>query len=130
MATIQVKREYLGPKVYRGTFLCRCFRIGDFIIGKESLDPIHSYLHHYNLCTGRYRMYDLDNWMRVTFKEMRNYVLPSTKELLHEDIIPKTVVEGEETDKLAKLEDVLRVEKELKRIDPQFAGFYIDISYP
>lgn len=52
-----VNREYLGPKVHRGTFLCRCFRIGDFTIGKEALDFIHSHLHHYNLWTGPYRMY-------------------------------------------------------------------------
>ena len=53
-----VNREYLGPKVHMGAFLCRCFRIGDVTIGKEALDPIHSYLHHYNLCIGAYRMYD------------------------------------------------------------------------
>ena len=67
--------------------------------------------------------------MRVTLKEMWNYVLPSTKEFPHEDVIPKIFVEGEVVDKLAKLDDVLRVERELKRIDPQFLGFYMDIPY-
>ena len=75
-------------------------------------------------------MCDLDNWMRVTLKEMRNYLLLSTKELPHEDIIPNIVAEGEVADKLAKLEHVIRVEKDLKRIDPQFIGFYMDIPYP
>lgn len=68
--------------------------------------------------------------MRVTLKEMRNYVLPNTKELPHEDVIPNIVAKGEATDKLAKLDDVLRVERELKRIDTQFLGFYMDIPYP
>ena len=60
-----VNREYLGTKVHRGPYLCRCFRIGDFTIGNKALDPIHSFLLHYNLSTGPYRMYDPDNWMRV-----------------------------------------------------------------
>lgn len=75
-------------------------------------------------------MYDPNGWMRETLKEMRNYVLPSSKELPHEDIFPNIVVEGEATDKLSKLDDVLRVEKELKRIDPNFLGFYMDVPYP
>ena len=36
-----LKREYLGPKVHRGTFLCRCFRIGDFTIGKDETDMVY-----------------------------------------------------------------------------------------
>ena len=122
-----VNREYLGPKVHRGTFLCRCFKVGDFTIGKEALEPVHTFLHHYNLVTGPYRMYDPDGRMRTTLKEMRNYVLPNTRESPFEDIIPNIVAEGEAADKLAKLEDVLRVERELKRIDPQFPGFHMDI---
>ena len=65
--------------------------------------------------------------MRATFKEIRNYVLPNSKEFPHEEIIPNKVEKGEVVDKLAKFDDVLRVEKELKRIDPQFLGFYMDI---
>ena len=61
-------------------------------------------------------------------------MLPSTKELPHEDVIPNIVVEGEETDKLAKLDDVLRVEREMKRVDPNFMGyfmgFYMEVPYP
>ena len=53
-----VNREYLGPKVHRGTFLCRCFKVGDFSIGKEALDQIHSFLHHFNLSSRPYKMYD------------------------------------------------------------------------
>lgn len=68
--------------------------------------------------------------MRNTLKEIRNYVVPSTKELPHEDIIPNIVVEGEVANKLANLDDFLSVERELKRIDHQFMGFYMDIPYP
>lgn len=75
-------------------------------------------------------MYDLDNWMRNTLKEIKNYVLPSTKELPHEDLIPNIVPEGEAADKLSKFDDVLRVERELKRIDPSFKVFYLDVPYP
>ena len=125
-----VNREYLGPKVHRGTFLCRCFKIGYFTIGKEALELVHAFLHHYNLCTGPYRMCDREGWMRATLKEMRNYILPNSKEFPLEDIIPNIVAEGEVANKISKLEDVLRVEKELKRIDPQFLGFHMDIPYP
>ena len=48
--------------------------------------------------------------MRNTLKEIRNYVLPSTKEFLHEDLIPNVVAKGEATKKMPKLYDVLRVE--------------------
>ena len=99
-------------------------------IGKEALDQIHSFLHQYNLSTSPYRMYDPDNWMRKTLKEIRNYVFPGTKELPHEDVILNIVVEGGAADKLAKLDDVLRVEREMKRIDPNFKEFYLDIPYP
>ena len=63
-------------------------------------------------------------------KEMRKYVLPNSKEFPLKDIIPNIVAKGEATDKLSKLEDVLRVERELMRIDPQFPGFHMDIPYP
>ena len=61
-------------------------------------------------------MYDPDGWIRATLKEMRNYVFPNSKELPHEDLIPNIVAEGEAADKLSKLDDVLRVEKELKKL--------------
>lgn len=125
-----VNREYLGPKVHKGTFLCRCFKVGTFSIGKESLDQIHSYLHHYNLSIGPYRMYDCDNWMRNTLKEIRNYVFPSMKDFPHEDLIPNIIVEGEVADKLSKFDDVLRIDRELKRVDPNFKGFYLGYPLP
>ena len=75
-------------------------------------------------------MYDLDNWMRTTLKEIRNYVFPATKESPHEDVIPNIVAEGEASDKLAKLDDVLRVEREMKRVYSNFRGFYMDVPYP
>ena len=104
-----VNREYLGAKVPRGTFLCRYFRVGDFSIVKEALDQIHSFLHHFNLSTSPYGMYDPDNWMKNTLKEIKDYVVPNTKELPHEDFISNIFVEGEVVDKLAKLDDVLWV---------------------
>ena len=75
-------------------------------------------------------MHEPNGWMRATLKEMRNYVFPNSKELPHKDVIPNIVAKGEATNKLTKLDDVLRVERELKRIDPQFASFYMDIPYP
>lgn len=77
---LMVNREYLGPKVHEGTFFYRCFRIGYFSIRKESLDQIHSYLCHYNFSTSPYRIYDLEGHMRNTLKEIRDYVLPNTRE--------------------------------------------------
>ena len=75
-------------------------------------------------------MYDPNGWMRATLKKMRNYVLPNSKESPLEDIISNIVAKGEAFDKLSKLQDVLRVEKELKRVDPQFPRFHMDILIP
>ena len=52
-------------------------------------------------------------------------MLQNIKELPHEDLIPNIVAKGEAVDKLAKLDDVLRMERELKMVDPNFKGFYI-----
>lgn len=68
--------------------------------------------------------------MRKTLKLIRNYVFPNTKELPHEDLIPNIVVEGEVADKLAMFDDVLRVEREMKKVDPNFKGFYMDVPFP
>lgn len=125
-----VNREYIWPKVHKGTFLCRCFKVGEFSNGKEALYQIHSFLRHYNLSIGPYMMYDPNNWMKITAKKIWNYVFPGTKELPHEDFISDIVVEGEEIDKLENFDDVLRVEREMKRINPNFKGFCLDIPYP
>jgi hypothetical protein len=68
--------------------------------------------------------------MKIPLKEIRNYVLSSTKEFPHEDVIRNIVAEGEVVDRLANLDAFLRVERELTRIDPQFLIFYMDIPYP
>lgn len=125
-----VNREYLGPKVHKVIFLYMSFRIGDFSIGKESLDQIHAFLCHYNLSTDPYIIYDPEGYMRNTLKEIRGYVFPNTRESPQEDLITNLLVEGEAIDKLAKFDDVLRVENELKREDPSFKGFYLDVPYP
>ena len=57
-------------------------------------------------------------------------MLPNIKELPHEDFIPNIIIEGEATNKHEKMDDILRVERELKRVDPNFMGFYMDIPYP
>ena len=38
-------------------------------------------------------------------------------------------VEGEATNKLSKFDDALMVEMELKRIEPKFIDFYLDVPY-
>lgn len=68
--------------------------------------------------------------MKITLKKMRNYEFPRTKELPHEDVTPNIVAEGEAANKPPKLDDVLRMEREMKRAYPQFMVFYMDIPYP
>ena len=39
-----MNREYLGPKIKRGTFLYRSIQVGDFVIGKWASEELDSYL--------------------------------------------------------------------------------------
>ena len=57
-------------------------------------------------------------------------MFPNIKELSHESVITNIVLEGEASDKLAKLDDVFRVERKMERIDPNFKGFYMDVPCP
>ena len=76
---IVMEREYLGPNLHKGTFVCRCFKISDFVIGEEAIDQIHEFLRHYNLSISPYRIYDPEHVVRIALKEIRNYTLPNKK---------------------------------------------------
>lgn len=73
-----MNKEYLPANMHKGTFLCRCFKVGDFSIGKNAIDQIHDYLRHYNLATAPYRMYDPDNYIKGELKALRTtFYLPA-----------------------------------------------------
>lgn len=76
-----MEMKYLGPKLHKGTFLFRCFKIGDFTIGKDSIYQLHEYLRHYNPSSTPYIIYDPESVVRNALKEIRNYILPNNKEL-------------------------------------------------
>ena len=41
---ISLNKEYLGKGVKKGTFLCRCTKVGDFEIGKDAIEPTNCFL--------------------------------------------------------------------------------------
>ena len=44
-----MNKQYLGPKVKKGNFLCRSVKIGDFTIGKWAIKELNSHLKEYML---------------------------------------------------------------------------------
>ena len=59
-----MNREYLGPIVRRGTFLCKSFKIGDFLIGKDAIEELDEYLREYKMPTALARVFDPSNTIR------------------------------------------------------------------
>ena len=53
-----MNKQYLGPKVKKGTFLCRSIQIGDFTIGKWAIELLNAFLREYRLPIATARPYD------------------------------------------------------------------------
>ena len=53
-----MNREYLGPTIGKVTFLCKIFKVGDFVIGKDVTEEVDAYLREYKMPTISARVFD------------------------------------------------------------------------
>ena len=67
---ISLNREYLGRGGKKGTFLCRCTKVGDFEFGKNAIEESNAFLKNYKLPIGLARTYDPFNVVRHALKNM------------------------------------------------------------
>ena len=65
---LSMNREYLGPTIKKGYFLCRNFKVGDFEIGKEAIAEVDAFLRELNFPTAPTRVYDPYNIVRSALK--------------------------------------------------------------
>lgn len=121
---ISLNREYLGKGVKKGTFLCRCTKVGDFEIGKNSIEETNAFLKKIKLPTGPARSYDPFNVVRHALKNMRGYNFPPTKPMWEEDVIVERINEDIYRDRMVKYRDIVSFEYEMKKENPSFKGFY------
>ena len=75
-------------------------------------------------------MYDPKNYITNEVKAIRGYILPPSKPILMEDLIANIVATREVDGLLGKYYEIRKVEEALKRINPDFKGFYIEVPYP
>ena len=53
-----MNKQYLGPDVKKGTFLCRSIQVGDFTIGKWAIEETNAFLREYRLPIAIARPFD------------------------------------------------------------------------
>ena len=87
-----MSKEMIPTTLHKPTFVCRCFKVGGFLIGKNAIEELSEYLGQYKFVTGPYRVYDPDNYVTNEVKAIRGYVLPPSKPIPIEDWIANIVV--------------------------------------
>ena len=102
----------------------------DFEIGKTTYKELSEYLSQYKFSTGPYRMYNPKNYITNEVKAIRGYILPPSKLILVEDLIANIVAIGEADELLENYFEIRKVEEALRRTNPDFKGFYIEVPYP
>ena len=120
----------IPPSLHKPTFVCRCFKVGDFIIGKNVYEELSEYLGQYKFAIGPYRMYDPENYITNEVKAIRGYIFHPKKPIPVEDLIANMIVTGEADELLGKCCEIRKVEEALIRTNPDFKCFYIEIPYP
>ena len=75
-------------------------------------------------------MYDPNNYITNEVKAIRGYILSPSKQIPIEDLIANIVAIGEADELVRKYEEIRKVEVALKRTNPDFKGFYTEVSYP
>ena len=124
-----MNREYLGPTIKKGSFLCRNFKVGGFEIGKETIEEVDSFLRDLTFATIPTRVYDPYNIVRSALKQMRGYNVIIGRKIWEEDVIRDQLDEDVCVDRMQKWRQILSVEEEMKKVDPNFQGFYSDLPY-
>ena len=89
--TILMSTEHIPTKLYKPTFLWRCFKVEDFLVGKNDMEELNDYLGEYNFSTGPYRMYDPYNYIRTELKAIRGHVWRPSKNIPIKDLMANIV---------------------------------------
>lgn len=124
-----MNKEYLGPTIKKGTFVCRSTVVGDFVIGKNIIKQLDEILVEYKMPSAPARIYDPFNVIRRALKNMRNYSLPVDTQIWDEDAIMNCLDENLCFERKKKLVDIMAVEEALKVTNPDFIGFYTEEPY-
>lgn len=82
-----MNKEYLGPAIKKGTFVCRSTTEGDFVIGNNTIDQLDEILREYKIPTAPTRVFDLDDVIKKALRQMRSYNLPLGKKICADDLI-------------------------------------------
>ena len=53
-----MNREYFGPTIRRGTFLCMSFKLEDFVIRKDEIEELDEYFREYKIPNTSTRFFD------------------------------------------------------------------------
>ena len=100
--------------------MCRNFEVGDFEIGKEAIEEVDAFLRELNFPTAPTRVYDPSNIVRSALKQMRGYNVVIGRKIWEEDVIRDVLYEDVCADRLQKWRQILSVEEEMKKVDPNF----------
>ena len=82
-----MNKQYLGPNVKKGTFLCRSTQIGDFTIGKWVVEELNTFLREYRLPMAVARPFGPFGTITKALWQMRRFSLPQNKPVEIEDVI-------------------------------------------
>ena len=117
-----MNREYLGPTVKKGSFLCRNFKVGDFEIGKEAIEEVDAFLRDLNFPTAPTRVYDPYNIVRIALKQMRGpgYNIVIGRKIWEEDVVRDELDEDVYADRMQKWREILSTQEKMKKVDPNF----------
>lgn len=124
-----MNKEYLGPTIKKGTFVCRSTVVGDFLIGKNTIDQLDEILRESKMPTAPTRIFDLDDVIRKALRQMRSYNIPPSKLIWEEDLILNYLDEDVCMERKRKWMDIMVVEAASKASHPNFTSFCSDVPY-
>ena len=109
--------------------MCRSTKVGDFVIGKWTIEELDSHLKEFRLPLATARSFDPYGTISKALWQMRRYNLPPTKKLDVEDFVLDLLDENTYKNRREKWKEIIDLEKFVKENDPSFKGFYPKVSY-
>lgn len=65
---IMMNQEYLGPKIKKGSFVCKNVKVGDFFIGKDATEELDEFMREFLFPSAPTRTYDPNDLGRHALK--------------------------------------------------------------
>ena len=90
---------------------------------------VDAFLRELNFPTTPTSVYDPYNIVRSALKKMRGYNVIIGRKIWEEDVIRDVLDEDVCADRMQKWRQILSVEEEMKKVDPNFQGFYSHLPY-